>query len=150
MEPGPLCRRKINRYTDVIDAKPYTSITNMGCQAAIAVAKCSTYKQYNIGAVIKKGGRLLSLGFNKCKTSAFMVTKFRYEQIDKCHAEISTILRARGEIRGGKMYIARVKSSGNLGNSRPCRSCMSIIREAGIKQIVYTGVDGMWYVEKVF
>lgn len=53
------------------------------------------------------------------------------------HAEVAVILKAK-DVEGSTLYIAR--DSINPA-SKPCKVCMSIIVESGIKRIVYhTGV----------
>ena len=128
----------------------YDAPNNFACQAAIQSSKLSTHTQYNVGAAVIGGGRLLSLGFNKGKTSPYIGNKFRHRGIviDKNHAEIEAVIKARTDLRGAKMFVARSKKVG-LAMARPCMCCMEVIKLAGIREIIHTTADGGWLREKV-
>lgn len=120
---------------------------------AIKLARTSQHHE-KVGAVIVKGRRVLSLGLNGIKTHAAIKTKIDPNSlVDKLHAELATILKAKTDVTGTKMYIARIcpgKKHGT-GMSRPCKLCMSFLKKSGIKEIYYTtGDDNVpWIQEKV-
>ncbi len=120
--------------------------------AAIKLARTSKHHE-KVGAIIVKGRRMLSSGFNGIKTHAAIKTKIDPSSlVDKLHAEIHSILRAKTNIVGTKMYIARVCPGKKYGTgmSRPCKLCMLYLRKSGIKEIHYTtGEDDIWKYEKV-
>lgn len=118
------------------------------CDVAIATAGLSNH-HFSVGSVIVKGNRIISLGINQIKTHPILIKKFYNRTLtDKLHSEMSALLRAKTDMAGAKMYVARKKLKG-LGMAFPCSMCMSMIREAGIKQIIYTGDDGLWHIDKV-
>ena len=128
----------------------YDAPDSFGCQAAVQTSKLSTHTQYNVGAAVIGGGRLLSLGHNKGKTSPYIGNKFRHRGIviDKNHAEIEAVIKARTDLRGAKMFVARSNKVG-LAMARPCMCCMEVIEMAGIREIIYTAADGSWLKERV-
>lgn len=106
---------------------------------------------YLHGAVIVKGGRVLSSGINKPKTNQFIAT-YAYHEGSNIHAECDAILRARKktDLKGAKLYVARMRKIDKLpGISKPCIMCQKIIQRYGIKKVFYTGVDGTYNMMKV-
>lgn len=89
------------------------------------------------GAVIVKGGRVLSTGMNKERNHPKIVSSEHIKTHCSVHAEIDALKKA-GDVRGATMYIARVNKRGQDRSSRPCDKCYSNIINAGIKKIVYT------------
>lgn len=88
------------------------------------------------GAVIVKGGRLLSVGINVNRNSpqdkAVPPTEIAV------HAEEAALRALGGEARGAKIYVARVLRNDQPALSRPCDRCYEAIVAAGIKEIIYT------------
>ena len=94
-----------------------------------------------VGAVIVKGRRVIAGGHNKNKTHTIIRNKIdKYSLVDKLHAEMTAILKARTDLDGAKIYVLRICPDNVVGTglSRPCSLCMRLIRAAGIKEIVYT------------
>jgi dCMP deaminase len=92
----------------------------------------ASYK-YQHGAVIIKGGKVLSKGFNRNKTSPTWGSGHK----DKIHAESDAIRRAitRGvDISGATLIVVRFDD----GPSKPCDKCMEFIRYWGIKTVIHT------------
>lgn len=107
------------------------------------VSKFSDHR-YKLGAVVTKGSRVISVGHNQTKTNP-------NAPFNGLHAEIKAIKTAgRIDFRGASIYVYRDKSNGCIGNSRPCKYCMSIIKKLGFKYIYYS-VDEFpfWAVERV-
>lgn len=86
------------------------------------------------GAVVVKGGRVLSIGINKWKNNPENVVGY-----GKCsvHAEADAISRVKNP-RGATIYVARVNNQGHPRLSRPCDGCATMIREVGISKVIYT------------
>lgn len=103
------------------------------------VSEYSTHHQHHIGAVVAKGSRILSTGFNKLKTCPSSNHPFK-----STHAEYDAICFLSDEIlEGGTIYVYRETREGNLANSRPCTHCYNLIKSKGIKKIVYTHESGI-------
>lgn len=91
------------------------------------------------GAVIVKGGRVMSVGVNKFRNDpAFVPSDVKNGRgtIFSIHAEEFALSRA-GDVKGAVMYIARLSKRGPAF-SRPCNHCAKKLIKAGIKTVVYT------------
>lgn len=103
-------------------------------------AKKSEHKQHRHGAVIVKGGNILSTGYNQLRPSNVLKTQ-------TLHAEAHAILkllnaRRHQELVGSTMYVSRWTRGGTLSNSRPCMVCHDLMRSVGISECVFTTLDG--------
>lgn len=103
---------------------------------AFRLAEFSPCKQQH-GAVIVKGGRMLSTGFNTYRNRPGDDIPMFDRAI---HAEEAAIrMLDNGRAQGAKIYVARKRrSNGEPGLSRPCDRCYQAIVEAGIKEIIFT------------
>jgi deoxycytidylate deaminase len=101
---------------------------------AVTIATNSSCR-YKHGAIIVRGGRVLSVGVNSTRNFCLNVTN---PVIDSSyHAEWAAI-KACVNPAGATIYIARANRKGEARESMPCDRCMRHIAEAGIKKIVYT------------
>lgn len=103
---------------------------------AMKAAELSEAKQRH-GAVIYKGGSLLSVGINAVKNCPIFVGADAKNPAT--HAEAQAI-RACGDtdLSGAVIFVARINRSGEPLMSAPCPSCQTAIEVAGIKRVVYT------------
>lgn len=116
----------------LIDGKHYN--------LAYLVAKSSQCR-YKFGAVIAYRSNVFSVACNIIKTHP--VQKRYKPHCISIHAELYAILKASGDINGATMYIARYMLNGDEGLSKPCATCLELIKESGIRQIVYMSRDGL-------
>lgn len=96
----------------------------------------SSHKQHRLGAVIVKGGRILSTGYNELRPSKIIGTP-------TLHAEASAILKLLKEKRihdlaGTNLYVSRYTRGGSVGIARPCNNCFDLIRSVGISRVYFT------------
>lgn len=115
---------------------------------ALSVSKLSDYPRIKIGAVIAKGGDVISVGFNRKKSHPFQ-KKYNVhrgcgdESKDYIHAEMSAIVKARHQdLQGATIYVSRNTVHGDTAMCKPCGACMKAIVDSGIKKIFYTSEDG--------
>lgn len=101
----------------------------------------SEHPKYKMGAVISYKGTVVGVGFNKCKTHP-------RSKSYTIHAELSAIINSKGDCLGCDIYVFRGKYNGGYAMAHPCRACMELIREAGIRTIYYTDERG-WQKEVV-
>ena len=94
------------------------------------------------GAVVVKGGRVLGTGWNKDRNHPLIVSPEHIKTDCSYHAEEVAIREAGSNLKGAVIYVARVNKHGKDRDSMPCFKCASLIREAGIKKIVYTSEKG--------
>lgn len=124
-------------------------------EVARVVAQTSDYKRIKIGAVIVHKKRwIISTGVNSYKTHPIQkkYNKYRFDiyHIDSTHslhAEIQALINIPyyiedSEISDCCIYIYRENVKGELANSRPCPSCLNMIKDYGIHKIYYTSDDG--------
>ncbi len=121
-----------------------------GMDAAKAASMFSngTSLGYRLGAALYAGSNLLSVGFNDwCKSTPLSRHRF-YD--GNTHAEAMTLVRRRHYDRGNNLilYISRTKTDTfhtvtKNACSRPCKSCMNLIRLAGVKKIRFYNEDGL-------
>ena len=105
---------------------------------AVQQANLAPHDKWRIGAVLVRGGSLLSIGYNRYRNDPSLVEIPGVSY----HAEAVAIKRA-GDPRGSTIFIARLTRSGQLGLARPCERCRHLLLENGIRNIVYTTIDGV-------
>lgn len=111
-----------------------------------------------IGAVAVYKGSIVATAWNTNKTSPlqarYNVYRFRADTPDKAHAECALVQKLRWRFGDSldwskvHIYLYREYKDGRIGPSRPCPSCLALLKELGIKKIYYTTEDG--YVEEKF
>ena len=104
---------------------------------ALNLAKSSSCKNKH-GAVIVRGGNVLSLGINKMRNHPNIIQEELIKDACHIHAEIDAIKKVKRDLRGATIYVARVSPFGKGVMSRPCNRCYEQITNAGITKIVYT------------
>lgn len=90
------------------------------------------------GAVVVRGGSVLSVGVNKWRNRDLPATPPDVYNPDiTVHAEIDALSRIT-DPRGVIVYVARVNRSGEEKYSRPCQRCEKELINLGVKRVVYT------------
>jgi deoxycytidylate deaminase len=88
---------------------------------AIKEAHKSTSKEYKHGALMVKGGNIISSGYNH----------------GTIHAEIHALSKIwSNKIKGGIIISVRINKTG-FGNSKPCSNCRKTMQVLGINKIIY-------------
>lgn len=97
------------------------------------VAESATCNRLSVGAVITKGDRILSTGFNTApygKPTCHDIGCLHDPQ-GRCkrtiHAEQMAIIRAQEDLQDATIYVSHF----------PCENCANAILESGITHIVY-------------
>ncbi len=102
------------------------------------VARLSDHPQHKHGACLVSGNKIISIGFNKNKTNPKSNHLYKTH-----HAELDVILKAgREDLSNCVLYIYRETKNGDLGNSRPCKYCMELLKRVNISKIYYSDVKG--------
>ncbi len=102
------------------------------CELARDVAQKSLEKMHH-GAILIKGNEIISTGYNDYKNHAEENAIQRASWVRKGlnHRDIRRRMR--------KCVLIVVRSSKDaLGNSKPCRHCLDMIQEYGIKKVYYS------------
>ena len=99
-------------------------------------AKYGRHKQHLMGAVIVRGGSVLSKAANLSRPWGKL----------NCgrHAEERALVPTR-DFSGGKIYVARI----GMRMSKPCKRCLSKIKLAGLTHMVYLNWDKQIIEERV-
>lgn len=117
------------------------------------LAQASEYK-WKLGAVITQNGKVVSTGIATDKTHpeqyrhSLITRRLRDEWGQRLHAEFIAMLRLpRNFVVNNKtdLTIVRVLANGKRSMARPCSTCMSKIKELGIRNIYYSTPDGYVY-----
>jgi deoxycytidylate deaminase len=103
--------------------------------------------KHRLGAVIVKGGRILSTGFNSLRPSRVIKSL-------TLHAEAAAILKLLKEGRlaslaGSEIYVTRFTAGGAVGLAKPCMDCNALIRSVGIRKVHYTDSMGGTLTESI-
>lgn len=125
-------------------------------KAAKAVSELSDFKQYHIGAVAVYGHKIISSGYNSYKTNPMQkrlnIYRFEADTPATVHSELACLLplmnRKDINFSDVSLYIYREYKNGTLAMSRPCASCMALLKNLGIRHIYYTG-DGSYINEEI-
>ena len=118
--------------------------------AAKAVSELSDHVQYKIGAIVVAKHRIIGSGCNRnCKThplqKRYNQVRFAGDAVHTQHAELAALLpliKANADLSNAAIYIYREHKDHTLACARPCKSCMKLIRDCGIKVAYYTTEDG--------
>ena len=116
-------------------------------EAAKAVSELSDFKQQHIGCVAVCGHKIISSGYNSCKTNPMQkrlnIHRFEADTPATIHSELACLLplikRKDVNFSNVTLYIYREHKSGSLALAKPCASCAALIRSLGIRSIYYTG-----------
>lgn len=119
-------------------------------KAARAMSELSDFPRRKHGCVIVDKHRIVSSGYNsstKCDSLQAKMDIEKYGEFcpGKVHAEsaaLAPILRKKIKLSNAEIYMYREDREGNLALSRPCSTCMKMIKQAGIRYINYTTKDG--------
>ena len=121
----------------------------------------SDFNRARIGAIVVEKNKIISAGHSANKTSPVQYKYNKYRSFDipytevhpKVHAEIAALapLLKRRDIDWSKVsiYVYREHKNGDVSCSRPCPSCMFLIKQLGIKNIYYTDWDGSFVREEI-
>lgn len=105
--------------------------------SAVNLTSLAKHEQWRVGALLVKGGRVLSMGVNRYRNHP---SKVGIEGVSY-HAEEVALKRA-GDARGATIYVARVTRSGIMGLARPCERCQELLAEHGVHTAVWTTPTG--------
>lgn len=96
--------------------------------------------EYQLCAVIAKGGKVLSTGYNHRGWHGLSERYKSTAHLSTIHAEVDAILLGRKKIRfeGAKIFIVRIRTDGSVGLAKPCKMCQQVLLSYGIKKAYYT------------
>lgn len=113
------------------------------------VSKLSDFPKVNVGAIVVNKHRIISSGCNSAQRTHRIQVEYNKKRFNEpstgmLHAEISALLPLinKTDLSKADVYVYRELRNGNLGMSRPCKACMALIKELGIRKVFYTTNDG--------
>lgn len=100
--------------------------------------------QARVGAVLVKNRKVLGSGFNRPSHPQIKRKIFNYpHRAYSLHAEKAATYKCLpSDVDGARLYVIRVKRSGSLALSLPCKICRKHIRKAGIKRVYFSTNGG--------
>ncbi len=125
------------------------AITTKILKAVREAATESDFK-YKLAAVIFKGSKIISVGYNSVKKTHPLI-KLLSHRDDKLylHAEIHAILRAK-ECEGADLLVVRIRNdSEEFSMSKPCKMCERFIRRSGIRNVIYSDGEGNLKIQRI-
>lgn len=131
----------------------FTSRDKRFFNMAAHLANYATYKRYKVGCVVVYHNKVLSTGFNRDTTHPLQRKYNKYRNIPdwsphKMHAEVDAIRHIIDldiDWSGVSIYIYRKLKDRPFGLAKPCKSCMQLIKDLGIKHVYYTGDEEFQY-----
>lgn len=125
---------------------------------AKAISKTSDFHGAHIGCAIVYKKNILSVASNSEKTHSLQrqYNRFRNFDIDKSPAKVHSEVHALSWLIGKdidwsqvELYVYRETQKGCPAISKPCKSCMKLIYDLGIKTIFYINEYGDYVKEKI-
>jgi len=95
---------------------------------------------FRLGSVLVHKNRIVSVGINSYKTHPMLANRTLWPFL---HAEQHAIIRyGIDNCEGLVIYVARVLKNNDLALAQPCDVCNTLIKDVGIKQVVYSTDSG--------
>lgn len=94
-----------------------------------------------IGAVADIGGRQ-SIGVWNGNKSDPGLRRFNYPAHSAQHAEYRLCKLFKRHMAGATVYVARRSPAGQPRLAKPCAACERVLRDAGVRKVIYTIPDG--------
>lgn len=105
---------------------------------ALVQAEQAPHARWRVGAVLIRGGSVLSTGYNRYRNDPAQV-EFGNASY---HAE-EVALRKAGDAEGSTIYVARITRSGALGLAKPCPRCLDLLITEGVSTVVWSTPSGL-------
>lgn len=120
-------------------------LLKLAYKASLSTPSCC---RFSVGAVLTRGSRVLSTGYNKPRThpaspDCLISGKIRTQT----HAEVDAISSLKEiqkrNLEDCTLYVIRRKVQGNgMGMAKPCPNCMKFLIRHGIRDVWYTDHNG--------
>lgn len=117
-----------------------------------------TIKHKHIATVIKNGRPIIDYSYNTFNTLSN--NDFNMFNTYSLHAEISAIINAfklygiyrlsfkptkklTKRLKKCSIVVLRIDMNGNLAESKPCKSCLNVLKQLNIKNVYYSSKNGI-------
>lgn len=116
-------------------------------KAAKVISELSDFPRVSVGCVVVYRHKIISSGYNSNKTNPTQkrlnIHRFNVDTPATIHAEVAALLplinRKDINFNDVSLYIYREYKNGNPALSKPCPSCLALIRQLGIRKLYYSG-----------
>ena len=109
----------------------------------IKKAKESVFPKFRHGAVVEKGGRIISQGVNVPKPRTPNGSFSSHAEIYPLKRILTLLARQRRKDKY-ELYVARVDQEDKIAMSKPCDKCMAAIKESGVISVVHYSTSNGW------
>jgi len=116
----------------------------VACKVALKNWQNNPAKTFALGAVLVRGGNVISTGTNKRKTDP-IVQRLSRELREKkpfrrcTHAELDCVAHLSEDItRGAVLYVARITKNLCAANAEPCPICKRQLAIVGVRKAHFT------------
>ena len=104
----------------------------------------STYR-HQVGAVLVCGRRILSRGHNSVRYLSIGVNRYTKYRCS-LHAERACLSRVeKNKIKGCDVYVYREFRNGKPAIAKPCKQCLYMLFDLGIRKIYFTISEYPYY-----
>ena len=118
--------------------------------AAKSVSELSNFPRVKIGCIAVYKHKIISSGCNSSKTSPiqkkYNIYRFSADTPHCIHAEIDCLKPLMNmkdiDFKNVELFLYRETADKQLAPSRPCTSCIQLIKDLGIRHINYTTENG--------
>ena len=111
---------------------------------------------YRVGAVITKGSKVLSKGYNNNRTKTLDSFAFcEHAELAAGRQLFNRFIRKRDKKKNKRdlakciIWVTRIRSNGELSNSAPCSNCIKRLLDMGFVRVGYTDNDGNIFIRKL-
>lgn len=101
--------------------------------------------KFRLGAVLVKGRRVLSAGFNQMNKTHTVMARFIKDRnhLIGIHAEIAaTVGVAAADLDEATIIVYRVLANGKQALAKPCEMCQKYLFDIGVLKVYYSTVEG--------
>ncbi len=110
-------------------------------EEAVKQSTRSPAPHYRHGAVIfDNKNNIISRGYNHDHYNECL-NRYGYKGLST-HAEAAALLRCDNPVGLNLLVVRRSYGGTKVSSSKPCKSCMSLLVDSGIKRVFYSDVDG--------
>ena len=115
---------------------------------------------YTMCAIAIRGNKLISHGFNSLKTDPMPLAIARKRKVPSMyehskdhyisphlHAEVAALKKAGLDSGIDTIIVLRISKAGLFAIAKPCQICQAVLREHGVKKVIYSIDNGLETVE---
>lgn len=112
------------------------------------ISLLSDFKRSRHGSVIVHNNNIISMAHNRGKVFVEFIQKFNSDQ--SLHSEVASILKVKNKkiLKDCTLFVYRERQDKSVSISKPCPTCMRVIKSFGINHIFYSYENAEGYREE--